>query len=117
VLKVRVRIELDLYHDGVFHLGSIAVVDDDSDAVLDDAVSSFVILRSPMLLGDALAEVHALTSLAAQIRVRLPRVVADARNQGQTWGEITGQLHCGMARTLLRHAGRTRSRRTPLEPD
>jgi len=95
----------------------IAVVDDDLDAVLDDAVSSLVVMRSPMFLGDALAELHALTSLAAQIRVRLPRVVADARDQGHTWGEITGQLHCGMARTLLRHAGRTRSRRTPLEPD
>ena len=95
----------------------IAVVDDDFAAVLDDAVSSLVVLRSPMLLGDALAEMHALTSLAAQIRVRLPSVVADARDQGHTWGEITGQLDCGMARTLLRHAGRTRSRRTPLEPD
>jgi len=94
-----------------------AVVDDDSAAVLDDAVSSLVVLRSPMMSGDALAEMHALTSLAAQIRTRIPRIVADARDQGHTWGEITGQLDCGMARTLLRHAGRTRSRRTPLDPD
>jgi len=95
----------------------IAVVDDDLDAVLDDAVSSLVVMRSPMLSGDALAEMHALTSLAAQIRVRLPSVVADARDQGHTWGEITGQLGCGMARTLLRHAGRTRSRRLLLGSD
>ena len=95
----------------------IAVVDDDSAAVLDDAVSSLVVLRSPMFSGDALAEIHALSSLAAQIDARLPRIVADARDQGHTWGEITGQLECGMARTLLRHAGRIRSRRTPLEPD
>jgi hypothetical protein len=95
----------------------IAVVDDDSAAVLDDAVLSLVVLRSPMLSGDALAELHALSSLAAQIGARLPRIVADARDQGHTWGEITGQLDCGLARTLLRHAGRTRSRRTPLEPD
>jgi len=60
----------------------IAVVDDDSAAVLDDAVSSLVVLRSPMFSGDALAEMHALTSLAAQIHTRLPRVVADARDQG-----------------------------------
>jgi len=94
-----------------------AVVDHDSATILDDAVSSLVVLRSPMLSGDALAELHALTSLAAQIHARLPRIVADARDQGHTWGEITGQLDCGMTRTLLRHAGRTRSRRTPLEPD
>ena len=43
------------------------LMDECSAAVLDEAVFNLTALRSPMLVGDAGAELHALVSLAAQI--------------------------------------------------
>jgi hypothetical protein len=68
------------------------VIDDDSAAVLDDATVELTLFRSPMLVGDCLAELHALVSLRAQIQARLRRVVAGAKDQGHTWGDIAAQL-------------------------
>ena len=68
------------------------VVDDSSAAVLDEAIVELTLLRSPMGLGDCLADLHAMVSLLAQLRDWLPVVVAGARGQGHTWAEIAGQL-------------------------
>ena len=57
-----------------------------------------------MLLGDAAAELHALVSLAAQIRSRAPEVVTDARDQLVPWSVIGAQL--GLSATdARRHYG------------
>jgi hypothetical protein len=69
-----------------------AVDDDDSAAVLDQAAEQLTVHRSPMLVGDCLAHLHALVSLRAQIQARLPEVVAGARDQDHTWRDIAGQL-------------------------
>lgn len=82
-----------------------AVVDDASAAVLDEATVALTLLRSPMRLGDRLAELHALVSLHAQIDSRLPGVVAAARDEGHSWNGIAAQL--GVS------AGAARRRYTP----
>ena len=68
------------------------VVDDNSATVADEAIVELTLLRSPMRLGDALADLHAVVSLSAQLTAWLPVVVAGARHQGYTWAEIAGQL-------------------------
>lgn len=82
-----------------------AVVDDATAAVLGEATVTLTLLRSPMHLGDRLAELHALASLLAQIRNSLPGVVAAARDQGHSWSGIAEQL--GLS------AGAARRRYTP----
>jgi hypothetical protein len=69
-----------------------AVIDDHSAAVLEEAAVELTRLRSPMQLGDCLADLHAMVSLFAQIQAWLPVVVAGARDQGHTWGDIGAQL-------------------------
>jgi len=71
---------------------ALAVIDDDSAAVLDQATVALTLLRSPMQLGDHLAELHALSSLREQIDDWLPRVVAAARDQAHSWNDIADQL-------------------------
>ncbi|MGP8209644.1 MAG: hypothetical protein ACLQVK_26870 [Acidimicrobiales bacterium] len=77
------------------------VVDECSAAVLDDAVLSLSLLRCPMLVGDAAAELHALMSLAAHIRSRVPDAVAAARGQLVPWSVIGAQL--GLSAADARH--------------
>jgi len=60
---------------------------------------------------------HALTSLIAEAQSRLPRVVADARDQQHTWTAIAQQIGVTRLRALARYGGRTAKRRTPLGPD
>ena len=68
------------------------LVDECSRAVLDEAVASLTILRSPMYVGDAGAELHALASLRAQIEARLSEAVVAARDQLAPWAVIGAQL-------------------------
>ncbi len=68
------------------------LIDECSAAVLDEAVVSLTILRSPMWVGDAGAELHALASLSAQVEARIAQVVAAARDQSVPWSTIGAQL-------------------------
>jgi len=68
------------------------VIDEVTEAVLDEATVSLTLLRCPMRLGDALAELHATVSLAEQIKARLPVLVAAARDQDYGWDDIADQL-------------------------
>lgn len=71
------------------------LVDDASAAVLDEAVVELTLLRSPMSLGDGLADLHAMTSLLAQLRAWMPLSVAAARKHEHTWEAIGRQLGDG----------------------
>ena len=68
------------------------VADDVSAELVDEAVRSLVIMRAPMYLGDACAELNALLSLTAEIEARLPGVVKQARDQDTPWSAIARQL-------------------------
>ena len=80
-----------------------ALVDEATAAVLDEATVTLTLLRSPLELGDRLAELHMLVSLAAQIDARLPVVVAAARDQDHSWAAIAGQLGVAPATARRRY--------------
>ena len=86
-------------------------MDECSAAVLDEVVFNLTVLRSPMLVGNAGAELHALVSLAAQIGARVPEVVRDAREQLVPWSVIGRQLGLGAADARRRYEP---ARRQPL---
>ena len=67
------------------------VVDDDSAAVLDEAIDTLAKRRTPYWLGDSAVRLHALASLLAQAQALLPDAIAQAREQDLTWDQI-GQL-------------------------
>ena len=73
---------------------------------------TLTLLRSPMRLGDHLAELHATVSLLAQIYARMPVIVAAARDQGHSWSDISGQLGVTPAAARRRYATRTRRQGT-----
>jgi hypothetical protein len=66
-------------------------VDEDSAAVLNEAVDALARLRTSYWLGDSAVRLHALASLIRQAEQLLARAVADGRDQGLTWKQI-GQL-------------------------
>jgi hypothetical protein len=91
------------------------VVDECSGAVLDEAVLSLSLLRCPMLVGDAGAELHALMSLAAHISSRIPDAVTAAREQLVPWSVIGAQLGLSAAVTRRRYGHSTEAARRWLD--
>ena len=89
----------------------------DSERVLEDAIDTLGTPRGLPWLGDAGATLHLLTSLIAEAHHRLPRAVADARDQDYTWAQIADLLGVTRASAWQRYAGRSNHNRTPLDPD
>lgn len=82
--------------------------DEHSARLLDEAVTSLVLLRSPMWLGDAGPAISALVSLAAQAEDLLFEAVASAHDQDYTWDDIAGRLACSAITARHRYAPYTR---------
>lgn len=82
-----------------------AFTDQESAAVLDEAVTSLVLLRFAGSLGDATAELHALATLIAQAQARLPRAISRAFDQDYDCHDIAYSLntryHSGEENPLL----------------
>lgn len=95
---------------------AIPYTDLDTIALVDQAVESLVLLRSPMELGDAGATISALVSLIVEADSRLPDAVADVRGQGDTWDDIASRLATTVATARRRYARYARGR-TPLDLD
>jgi hypothetical protein len=95
------------------HLGPMA--GQDTETVLDEALVSLGTLRSMGWVGEAGVDLHLLTSLIAEATSRLPRAVADARDQDYSWAEIADLLGVTRASAWQRYAGRTTNDRTPVE--
>jgi hypothetical protein len=91
-------------------------VDDDTDTVIEAAIEALGDLRGLAWLGDAPAGLHLLASLIAETQRRLPRAVADARDQECSWAEIGDLLGVTRASAWQRYGGRTPSNRTPPTP-
>jgi hypothetical protein len=81
-------------------------VDDDTTAVLDEAIETLARLRTPYWLGDSGVRLHALASLTAQAEALLPQAIHDAREQELTWAEIGQLLHISIASAQRRHRQR-----------
>jgi hypothetical protein len=65
--------------------------DDDTFAVLDDALTALAERRSAWL-GDEHVIIHLLASLIAQAQRNLPEAVTTARMNGTSWAQIAGLL-------------------------
>jgi len=68
-------------------------VDDDSTAVIDEAVEALCQIRTAYWLGDSGVRLHALVSLIAEAQRQLPQAIRDARDQEVTWDEIAQLLN------------------------
>jgi hypothetical protein len=79
------------------------LVDDATAVLLDEATVELTLVRSPGLLGDGLADLHAMTSLLGQIHAWIPFSVATARDQGHGWEAIAHQLGVAPATASRRH--------------
>ncbi|MGH9001729.1 MAG: hypothetical protein ACRDYV_01245 [Acidimicrobiia bacterium] len=95
---------------------AIPYTDADTIALVDQAIESLVLMRSPMELGDAGTTISALVSLIVEADSRLPDAVADARDQGHTWDDIANRLATATTTARRRYATHAR-RRTPLDLD
>ena len=92
--------------------------DDDTAAVLADALEELGRRRTLHWLGDSAVTLQLLVSLQQQITARLPDAVADARDQDYSWAEIGTCLGITRAAAWNRYArpGR-RGTPQPLDPD
>jgi len=88
---------------------------EDTEAVLDEALRSLGTLRAMGEVGDAGVDLHLLVSLIEEATGRLPRAVADARDQDYSWAQIADLLGVTRASAWQRYAGRTKDNRTPVE--
>lgn len=79
------------------------LVDDHTAAVVEEATVELTLLRSPMALGDCLADLHAMVSLLAQLRAWIPLSVTGARHQGHSWAAIAAHLGVTPATAMRRH--------------
>ncbi|HTT88303.1 MAG TPA: hypothetical protein VMF65_02035 [Acidimicrobiales bacterium] len=93
------------------------VAGDDSEAVIEAAIESLGNLRGLEWPRDATARLHLLASLMAETERRLPRAVADARDQRCSWAQVADLLGVTRASAQQRYGGGTAIDRTPNEPD
>jgi hypothetical protein len=92
-------------------------IDDDTGTVIEAAIEALGDLRGLAWLGDAPARLHLLASLIAETQHRLPRAVADARDQECSWAHIGDLLGVTRASAWQHYGGRTPSNRTTPDPD
>jgi hypothetical protein len=88
-------------------------IDQESQVVVAEAVTSLTLLRFPLSLGDATAELHVLASIVAQVEARIPDAVADARDQDHRWDDISVCLGISAAAVRRRFAAHARTRTGP----
>jgi len=82
-------------------------IDDDSLAILNEAIDSLCKLRTPYWLGDSGARLHTLASLIAQADHLLADAVHEARDQQFNWAEIGQLLNLTAATAARRYRKRT----------
>jgi len=71
---------------------AVPFIDEHTMVIVQQAVESLILLRSPLHLGDAGATISALVSLTAEINAELPGAVAAAREQDYRWSDIGTRL-------------------------
>jgi hypothetical protein len=86
--------------------------DADTATVIDQAVTTLVLLRAPMWLGDPGPTISVLVSLATEADSRLYDAVADAADQGYSWDQVAFRLDTSVATARRRYGSYSRWRRT-----
>ncbi len=93
------------------------VTGEDTETVFEAAMDSLSKLRGLPWLGDAAVELHLVVSLLAEAERRLPRAVADARDQDRSWAQIGDLLGVTRASAQQRYRNPPTKHRTPLDAD
>lgn len=84
---------------------TIPYTDEDTAFFIDEAVTSLVLMRAPMWLGDAGPTISVLVSLAGQVEDLVFDAVTGARDQGYTWDQIASRLATSATAARRRYAG------------
>ena len=89
----------------------------ETEFVVDDAVEAVVLVHQ--LPTDSLAarDLHATVTMLRELRTRVSRLVADARDEKTSWAEIGAILGTGRVLAACRYGPFVKRRRTPLELD
>ena len=85
--------------------------------VVDEVVRTIVLLRSRTTATSAYRELDAVATLVRHARSRMPALVADARDEANTWKEIAAALAVTRAHVIASYALHAHNRRRPLELD
>jgi hypothetical protein len=106
------------------------LIDDQSAGIVEDATVELTLRRSPMHLGDGLADLHAMVSLQAQLQAWIPLAVAAAqprphmaRNRKPTPGlslhgkAPASRIHDSPARPRLRQSAGIHTHVEPGTPN
>ena len=89
----------------------------ETQLVVDDAVEAMTLVQQIDVDSLAAKDLHAAVTLARMARSRLPRLVADARDEQVSWSQIARILGTNRLWAALRHGPFVRRRRTPLVLD
>ncbi len=89
----------------------------DSGHALDEALEALAGLRGLERSGDVGVTLHVLASLVAEAQARLPRAVADARDEDYSWAQIADLLGVTRASAWQRYAGRIATGDPSIEPE
>lgn len=89
----------------------------DTERILEAAIETLGKVRGLPWLGDSGTTLHLIASLMIEAERRLPRAVADARDQEYSWAEIADLLGVTRASAWQRYAGQPARNRTPLDAD
>jgi len=103
-------------HDPRADRAMIPYTDDHTATLVGDAVTSLILMRAPMWLGDAGPAISVLVSLADQAQTLLFDTVADARDQGYTWEQIASRIAVTTPTARRRYSAYARDRSTPIDP-
>ncbi|MGH9011425.1 MAG: hypothetical protein ACRDYF_16505 [Acidimicrobiia bacterium] len=90
---------------------------DEVAVVVDDTIHALSVLFARDHDTNAAAELAAVVSLIGQARTRLPDLVADARDQDNSWAAIADLLHLTRPGAMARYGHHTRTRPQPPDPD
>jgi hypothetical protein len=89
----------------------------ETEFVVDDAVEAIVLVHQLQTDSLAARDLHATVTMLRELRSRVSRLVADARDEDTSWAEIGATLGTGRLWALIRYGPLWRRRRTPLVLD
>ena len=89
----------------------------ETELVVDDAVAALVLVDGIDVDSLAGTDLKAAVTLARMARSRVPRLVADARDEQVSWAQISSILGTTRLWAACRYGPLLRRRRTPLVLD
>lgn len=93
------------------------ITDAEIVGVIDEVIHTIVLLRDHSSATNAGRELDAVATLVRHARSRLPDLIADARDEANSWADIAAALAVSRPGVIARYALQTHNRRQPLDLD